>query len=197
MEHVLIPGNVGNLEAILNLAEGSDRCAVLCHPHPLYGGNMDDGVVEVLSAAFIAMRIGSCRFNFRGVGASEGQHDKGVGEVDDVLSVTDWLARERGIHTLFLCGYSFGAVVVLNALPVLVVDKSILVAPPVRLMEVADVSEQSMMVILGEQDDIVDTLTTRSFFKGATVNTIGQADHFFANASADIKSMVTGFINGT
>lgn len=196
MDHVLIPGNAGNLEAILDLPDGANRCVVLCHPHPLYGGNMFDSVVSVLSAAFLAMGIGSLRFNFRGVGASEGQHDKGIGEVDDVQSVADWLVRERGMLTLFLCGYSFGAVVVLNALPEIESEKSILVAPPVRLMEVADMSSQSMLVILGEQDDIVDSHSTRSFFKCARVNTIALADHFFANASVDIDSMVKEFIDG-
>lgn len=196
MEHLLIPGKAGNLEAILDLPDGASRCAVLCHPHPLYGGSMSDNVISVLSAAFVGVGIGSCRFNFRGVGSSAGQHDKGVGEVEDVVSVANWLTRERAISTLFLCGYSFGAVVVLNALPLIAAAKSILVAPPVRLMEAGDVPGQSMLVILGEEDDIVDCHSTRSFFEDATVNTINQADHFFANASAEIDSMVTEFING-
>jgi alpha/beta superfamily hydrolase len=119
-----------------------------------------------------------------------------VGEVEDVVSVADWLTRERAISTLFPCGYSFGAVVVLNALPLIAAAKSILVAPPVRLMEAGDVPGQSVLVILGEEDDIVDCHSTRSFFEGATVNTISQADHFFANASAEIDSMVTEFIDG-
>ena len=196
MENLLIPGKAGNLEAILDLPDGADRCAVMCHPHPLYGGSMSDNVISVLSAAFMSIGIGTCRFNFRGVGASAGQHGKGVGEVDDVLSVSGWLTEERSIKTLFLCGYSFGAVVVLNALPLIEVDKSILVAPPVRLMEAGDPPNHPMLVILGEEDDIVDCHSTRSFFEGATVNTISQADHFFANASAEIDSMVTEFVNG-
>ena len=196
MEHLLIPGKAGNLEAILDLPDGTNRCAVMCHLHPLYGGSMSDNVISVLSAAFVSMGIGTCRFNFRGVGASAGQHGKGVGEVDDVVSVSGWLTGERAINTLFLCGYSFGAVVVLNALPLIVVDKSILVAPPVRLMEAGDVPNHPMLVILGGEDNIVDSHSTRSFFEGATVNTISQADHFFTDASAEIDSMVTEFING-
>jgi alpha/beta superfamily hydrolase len=196
MEHLLIPGKAGNLEAILDLPDGTNRCAVMCHPHPLYGGSMSDNVISVLSAAFGSIGIGTCRFNFRGVGASAGQHGKGEGEVDDVLSVSGWLTEERSIKTLFLCGYSFGAVVVLNALPLIEVDKSILIAPPVRLMEAGDVPNHPMLVILGTEDNIVDCHSTRSFFEGATVNTISQADHFFANASAEIDSMVTEFING-
>ena len=196
MEHLLIPGKAGSLEAILDLPDGASRCAVLCHPHPLYGSSMSDNVISVLSVAFVGVGIGSCRFNFRGVGASAGQHDKGVGEVEDVVSVANWLTRERAISTLFLCGYSFGAVVVLNALLLIAAAKSILVAPPVRLMEAGDVPGQSILVILGEEDDIVDCQSTRSFFEGATVNTISQADHFFATASAEIDSMVTEFIDG-
>lgn len=197
MDHLLLPGNAGNLEAILDLPEGVKRCALLCHPHPLYGGNMSDNVLSVLSNAFLAMSIGTLRFNFRGVGASPGQYDKGVGEVDDVVSAAHWLVQERKISTLYLCGYSFGAAVALNALPRIEVVRSVLVAPPVQSMKVAVDANESMLVILGEEDDIVDFDSTRSFFEGAKVHAIGQANHFFTNAATEFNSVVTEFIDGT
>ena len=72
MERLFIPGNSGKLEAILDLPEGVSQCIVLCHPHPLYGGSMIDHVVSIVASAGLASAIGVVRFNFRGVGRSEG-----------------------------------------------------------------------------------------------------------------------------
>ena len=133
MERVLIPGEAGELEAELECTDGLSHCAVACHPHPLYGGTMHDAVVGRLCEAATRTGMGSLRFNFRGVGASTGVHDKGIGEVDDLLSVVHWLREVRGIPSVTVCGYSFGAIVALSALARSNAEKSVLIAPPVRL----------------------------------------------------------------
>ena len=91
------------------LAEGSaDRGVVITHPHPLYGGNMDNPVVVETASAFARKGFTTLRFNFRGTGGSTGMYDNGQGEQNDVIAALGFL-KERGCKTLFLAGYSFGS----------------------------------------------------------------------------------------
>jgi alpha/beta superfamily hydrolase len=115
-----LPGPVGRLEAIL-WSTSDDGCgapalaAVVCHPHPLFGGSMHNKVVYQTAKTMHRFGLPVVRFNFRGVGASEGTHDKGIGEKDDVLAVIDFLAAEYPGVPLLLAGFSFGAWVGLRA----------------------------------------------------------------------------------
>jgi alpha/beta superfamily hydrolase len=108
-----------SLEGIYTEPEGEGPLAgvVVCHPHPLYGGMMDNNIVIAVSRALSRVGIGCLRFNFRGVGESEGKHDNGIGEQDDVTAALQWLAARPlvGSGRIGLCGYSFGAVVALEA----------------------------------------------------------------------------------
>ena len=106
----LLTGPAGTLEARLAAPEGAPRAlAVICHPHPLFGGSMDNKVVTTLERVFLARDCATVRFNFRGVGGSAGVHDDAQGEVDDLRAVVqqaqDWLP---GLP-LWLAGFSFGA----------------------------------------------------------------------------------------
>ena len=98
-----IPGPVGALEARVE-AGGSGRWAILCHPHPLYGGSMHDAVLDTVATVLAEQDVGRVRFNFRGVGASDGQYDEGRGEADDLIAVRDWLATEHAPDELWLGG---------------------------------------------------------------------------------------------
>lgn len=103
------------LEGVLHLVEGEGQlpAAVICHPHPLGGGSMHNGVVVAISRALASQGVLTLRFNFRGVGASEGVHDNGRGERDDVAGALDWLLAQPAVdpRRLYLVGYSFGACV--------------------------------------------------------------------------------------
>ena len=112
---LFIPGPAGRLEALLNTgAENATHTAVVCHPHPLYGGNMHDKVVFRVMKALNQFGFPVLRFNFRGAGLSAGEYDGGRGEVDDVRAALDWLDAE--FHLPILCaGFSFGATAALNA----------------------------------------------------------------------------------
>jgi uncharacterized protein len=102
-------GPAGRLEALLNLPEkDSPYAAVVCHPHPLFGGTMHNKVVYHAMKTLLAHGIPVLRFNFRGAGLSEGSHDNGHGEQDDVRAALDWMAREYQRPLLF-AGFSFGA----------------------------------------------------------------------------------------
>lgn len=110
-----LPGPVGPLEALLNEGVPEARyAAVVCHPHPLYGGTLHNKVVFHAMKALNASGLPVLRFNFRGAGLSAGEHDHGIGEVDDVRAALDWLDREFHLPLIF-AGFSFGAAVGLRA----------------------------------------------------------------------------------
>ena len=197
MKRLDIPGVSGKLEAILDLPDGCNQCVVLCHPHPMYGGTMDDHVVSNMASAIIASGIGVVRFNFRGVGTSEGTHDKGRGETDDLLAVADYLKQQCGVTSIIVGGYSFGAVVALNAIEKTNAVSAILVAPPVKVMDTGATPDIPTLVVLGELDDIVDVTQTAEFFNQASVTVIKNADHFFAGADSEIQNCIEEFIGGS
>lgn len=104
-----LEGPAGRLEAVLNAGAPDAKCAALvCHPHPLYGGTLHNKVVYHAMKALHGFGFPVLRFNFRGTGLSEGRHDKGNGEVDDVRAALDWLDHEFHLPLIF-CGFSFGA----------------------------------------------------------------------------------------
>ncbi len=105
----MLPSQGGELEALLMLPENEryPTAAIICHPHPLYGGSMHSKVVVTASHAFLDMGIPSLRFNFRGVGKSSGKYDNGIGELEDVRAAMGYMA-EKG-EKLIIAGHSFGA----------------------------------------------------------------------------------------
>ena len=108
---LFIDGPAGRLEALLNSgAENATHAAVVCHPHPVYGGTMHNKVVFHAMKVLNSFGFPVLRFNFRGFGLSQGEHDQGVGEADDVRAALDWLDREFGLPMIF-AGFSFGAAV--------------------------------------------------------------------------------------
>jgi uncharacterized protein len=104
-------GPAGRLEALLNAGgPGATHAALVCHPHPLFGGTLHNKVVFHAMKALNSFGFPVLRFNFRGTGLSEGEHDRGVGEVEDVRAALDWLEREFALPLIF-AGFSFGAAV--------------------------------------------------------------------------------------
>ena len=133
---LFISGPAGRLEALLN--EGSDDaryCALMCHPHPLYGGTMHNKVVYHATKALNGFGFPVLRFNFRGAGMSEGKHDYGHGETDDVRAALAWLENEYSLPVLF-AGFSFGAATGLRAAcPDSRVDALVSLGTPVRVQD--------------------------------------------------------------
>ena len=112
---LFLDGPAGRLEALLNWgAEDTSHAALVCHPHPVYGGTMHNKVVFHAAKALNAFGFPVLRFNFRGAGLSQGEHDHGQGELDDVRTGLDWLDREFHLPLIF-AGFSFGAAVGLRA----------------------------------------------------------------------------------
>jgi uncharacterized protein len=112
---LFIDGPAGHLEALLNAGNANaTHAALVCHPHPLYGGTLHNKVVFHAMKALNSFGFPVLRFNFRGTGLSEGEHDHGVGEVDDVRAALNWLDGEFHLRIIF-AGFSFGAAVGLQA----------------------------------------------------------------------------------
>jgi uncharacterized protein len=131
-ERVLLEGASGKIEVAYSLPEGPNAIAVIAHPHPLFGGTMDNKVVTTLARAFAESGAATFRFNFRGVGASEGVHDEGRGETEDMLRVIEHAKESVGALPLKLAGFSFGGAVATRASGRVDFAQLVLVAPGFR-----------------------------------------------------------------
>lgn len=187
-ENLLIPGPAGALEAILNCPVDKNQfhaIAVVCHPHPLYGGSMANKVVHIISNTFNELGLVTLRFNFRGVGLSKGRFDQGRGETEDLLAVVAWLRDRYPGVPLWLAGFSFGSYVALRAQAELHIDRLLLVAPAVTLFDFTELPTPSVpwVVIQGGRDEVISPEKV-SMWVGQQKNSpdyvwFSNADHFF------------------
>ncbi|MDD9962259.1 MAG: alpha/beta hydrolase [Gammaproteobacteria bacterium] len=191
MENLLIQGPAGSLEAALEMPiDAGAAVAILCHPHPLYGGSMNDAVLGLVGEALAEVGVNALRFNFRGVGASQGGFDEGRGEVDDLLAVIDW-AHAQGAGAICLAGYSFGAHIVCQALPQASQPaRLLLVAPPTAAMDMRlQAPPCPLDVFAGDGDQFVDC-DALNRWPGAKMHLIPGADHFFSTAAASLLEAI-------
>ena len=178
---------------------GGDRGAVITHPHPLYGGNMFNNVVESLVRMYQRAGYSTLRFNFRSVGASEGEYDNGRGEQEDVKAALHHLSR-KGKKILDLAGYSFGSWV--NALAISEVDtveRMVMISPPVAFMDFSSVgyTPQIQLVIAGSHDQIAPPELIENLLPtwnpGAHLEVIDGADHFYVGYTGKLESVLTAY----
>lgn len=198
----LIVGPAGALEIALDLPVGTSRgCAVIAHPHPLFGGSMDNKVVQTLARAFVQSGWTAVRFNFRGVGGSAGSHDEGRGELEDLLAVVQHVAPPGpGEAVLALAGFSFGAFVTTHAFARLnatrAIEKLVLVGTSVSRAPAAPVATEAhgkTLVIHGEQDDTVLLPAVLDWARpqALPVTVVPGAGHFFHGQLPLLKNLVT------
>ena len=159
-ETLLISGPVGNLEIRIKpsaLDVDNVKAVVISHPHPLYGGTMNNKVVTTMERAFSSLGYTTVAYNFRGVGESEGEYDSGIGEQADLIAVLDWLNAKYELTHKVLAGFSFGSYVSLNALAKCKVDAICTVAPPVGLYDFSVIGDVDIpwSLIQGGQDEVV------------------------------------------
>jgi alpha/beta superfamily hydrolase len=128
----LLDGPAGRIEVASSIPENPRTVAVIAHPHPLFGGTMDNKVVTTLARAFVESGAATFRFNFRGVGATEGRHDQGVGETDDLLRVAQHAVATAGALPVQLAGFSFGGAIATRASERMEFAQLVLVAPGFR-----------------------------------------------------------------
>ena len=158
---------------------------VLCHPHPLHGGSLSNKVVHILARSATDQGLGTVRFNFRGVGRSQGQFDDGLGETDDLLAVVDWLRQTHADVPLWLAGFSFGAYIALKGHKQVGAERLLLVAPPVTLYDFAPFQTVDIpwWVFQGGADEVIDAAAVeqwvRQLPKGPDYQYFNEAGHFF------------------
>jgi uncharacterized protein len=128
----LIEGAAGRIEVASTTPAGAASIAIVAHPHPLYGGTMDNKVITTLARAFVEAGSATFRFNFRGVGATEGRHDGGEGECDDMVRVVEHARAVAGSLPVKLAGFSFGGAIAVRASERVEFAQLLLVAPGFR-----------------------------------------------------------------
>jgi alpha/beta superfamily hydrolase len=168
-ERLFIEGQAGALEAIVEeAAVPGSRYAIVCHPHPLFGGTMDNKVVTTVARALHETGIATVRFNFRSVGASAGEYDQGVGETADADAVASWGARRWPGRDLVIAGFSFGAYVALRLAQQRVPRHLITVAPALELFDAFGmaVPQCPWLVVQGDADEVVDPKAVINWVNG-------------------------------
>ncbi len=191
-----LQGGAGAIEALLDLPQGEPHgTVVIAHPHPLFGGTMTNKVVQTLARAFVQTGWRAVRFNFRGVGASEGVYDEGRGETADLLEVVRQVAPDGA---LALAGFSFGAFVTSHAVAQLMPrqpDKVVLVGTAASRFAVAPIApelHERTLVLHGEQDDTVVLSSVLDWARPQSlpVTVIPGVEHFFHGQLLLLKSLV-------
>ena len=197
-ERITLTGAAGAIEALRDLpSSGTPRgVAVIAHPHPLFGGTMDNKVVQTLARAFVQCGWTAVRFNFRGVGASAGVHDEGRGEAADMLDVIRQVAPEG---PLCMAGFSFGSFVMSHVLTQVWaeqrVEKLVFVGTAASRFSVAPLPSEAherTLVVHGEADDTVPLAAVMDWARPQIlpVTVIPQVGHFFHGQLPLLKSLV-------
>ena len=184
----LMAGQIGKLEVMTTSPENMEKSmtGIICHPHPLHGGTMHNKVVTTIAKAFDQLGLRTVRFNFRGVGKSEGKYDNAIGETNDLQTIVKWVRYNYPNDEIWLAGFSFGAYI---AAKVANVDRTI-----ARLITIAPVLNHSNYItlnniicpwwlIVGKQDQLVSFTDVKTFVDNSPVAIkfipIEEANHFF------------------
>ena len=208
-ERILVDGPVGVIETVFDYPAGfppagvsptgvppaaARGLALVAHPHPLYGGTLDNKVAQILARTFADLGYVSVRPNFRGVGASAGAHDEGNGETDDLVAVVAFARHKLGLpdQALVLAGFSFGSLVVARVAKRLTVERMVCVGTAVTRGKVEGVPADTV-VIHGENDDTVPLGAVLRWAEAQElpVIVIPGADHFFHRRLHIIKGIIT------
>jgi uncharacterized protein len=201
-ERVTLTGPAGDIEARIETPQGIDRVAafgVVCHPHSLFGGTLDNKVVYSLARAFHDLGVPTLRFNFRGVGKSTGTFAEGIGETDDALAVVAAGREKWPDAALWLAGFSFGGAVAVRAAaqsnPALLVT----VAPAIRRVSLESVPPPSCpwLIVQGDHDELVNHAEVTEWASRLPhppqIALLNGVEHFFHGKLNELRDAVTGF----
>jgi alpha/beta superfamily hydrolase len=196
-KRVIFPSGPLRLEGYFAPAV-SGRGVVVAHPHPLMGGSLDNLVVETVVTAFAGQGYATLRFNFRGVGLSEGAYDEGRGEQEDLRAAVDFLAG-RGVREILLAGYSFGAWVIVRLLgQAPPVRGALLVSPPIRLMDFdfSGLDGKILLIVAGDRDPYCDAKRLQEMAApiSAPVRLLARCDHFYSGSEEVLSDTLTAFL---
>jgi len=194
----IIDGPEGGLEAMLESPESSDgsHIAILCHPHPRYQGTMLNKVVHTLARSMNDLGLMALRFNFRGVGKSEGAYGHGEGEIQDLIAVADYARLRWPGATIWLAGFSFGAVVATRAAASIKPERLVTIAPAVNVLgkELQSVPTMPWLVIQGDADEVVPVGDVSSWVEKLEIQPeliiLPGVGHFFHGHLVDLRALL-------
>ena len=198
-EQLFISGPAGQLEAELSVPaayQSGAPVAVVCHPHSLYGGSLRNKVVHILADTLTDMGVASLRFNFRGVGKSEGEFDQGQGETADLNATVNWLKEHFPAAPLWLAGFSFGAFVAYRAHRQVEAQRLLLVAPPVSMFGFGRPEPVVIpwLVIQGAEDEITPAVEVENWIASQpnppAFHLMAETSHFFHGRLNDLRDVV-------
>jgi uncharacterized protein len=208
-ERVTIGGSAGAIEALVEVpaqeaGQPSGRefahFGVVCHPHPLYGGTLENKVVHTLARAFVELGVPAIRFNFRGVGASGGRFDEGRGETTDVLDVIAHGRERWPSASLWLAGFSFGGAVAVRAAAQSRPERLVVVAPGITRVEVQGVGSPACpwLIVQGDADEVIEPAAVLEWASRQslppTVRQLAGAGHFFHGRLHELRQIVLDFL---
>ena len=197
----VIAGAAGHIELRIDLPAAAPRAvAVCCHPHPLFGGTLTNKVIHTVARSFAAQGAVAVRFNFRGVGASQGVHDGGAGETDDLVTVATWARSRWPGLPLWLGGFSFGSYVALRGAAQLSPALLVAVAPPVGRWDFSAIAAPTCpwLVVQGSEDELVPAAGVvawaRAAQPAARIAMLEGATHFFHGRLHELQDAVSAFV---
>ena len=208
-----IQGAAGDIEIASQVPESPRAIAVIAHPHPLFGGTMDNKVVTTLARAFTEGNCATYRFNFRGVGGSHGEHDEGAGETDDMVRVIEFARGQSASLPLMLAGFSFGGAVATRTSCRVDFDQLVLVAPGFRRIskhgmgEAPDPADPELgppgrhntgntLVVHGDLDETVPLSDSIAWatVRDVPVTVVPGGEHFFHRKLHVLREIVARWI---
>lgn len=199
---VTFPSGDLSLEGALVRSPGSSQAAVVCHPHPQCGGDMNNSVVRAVAGSLERAGYATLRFNFRGVGRSDGRYAGGVGEIEDARAAVRYVMESTGVSQVVLAGYSFGALVALQAgVNMPEVDRLIAVAVPLDGLDVSLLAScaKEKAFIVGDGDAFCRVAKLQEAMahlsEPKTIRVISGADHFFYGHEQEIAAAVNAFVS--
>lgn len=197
---VVISGPEGQLETLVSAPETIEPTAVgiICHPHPLYGGAMNNKVVTTIARTFHELGLHTVRFNFRGVGKSEGSYGEGIGETEDLRAVSAWVRANYPGQPIWLAGFSFGCYVAMRIAAAEEVAQLVTIAPAVNHVDFAGADQVRCpwLLIMGEADEIVPVEDVKAWVKKLSVPVrsvfLPGVSHFFHSSLGLLSEELKG-----
>jgi alpha/beta superfamily hydrolase len=202
-ERVTLAGPAGEIEARIETPQGvtlRDAFGVVCHPHPLFGGTLDNKVVYTIARSFHDLGLPTIRFNFRGVGKSQGSYADGLGETDDALAVIAAGRQKWPGAALWLAGFSFGGAVALRAAAQSAPARLVLVAPAVKRVPLNGVSPPACpwLIVHGDADDTVPHQEVLDWAAqqplAPQIALLPGVGHFFHGELHQLRDAITAFM---
>jgi len=198
----LLPGPAGDLEVLTTVPKApSQKVVLICHPHPLYQGTMHNKVVYTIARAFNELGYKTARFNYRGVGESQGVYDEGLGETEDALAIADWVKTVCPDHEISIAGFSFGTYVAAGVANQLIVKELLTVAPSVEHFDFMPFEHIHCpwLVVQGEEDEVVSTQAVYDFCEQnkhrLELVKVPNCNHFFDRRLVDLRKIIVGYFS--